>query len=134
MVLSPEAEAKLVRRPDEPNHFMRIRPVEKRVRILVGDEEVASSKNARRVIEHGRDLYEPVLYVPRTDVTAELRRRDKTTHCPLKGDASYYDVQTADGTEEELIWSYEEPFDFSDDLRGLMAFDASRVTIIEKPV
>ncbi|MEM7516525.1 MAG: DUF427 domain-containing protein, partial [Planctomycetota bacterium] len=87
MALSSDAEAKLVRRPDAPGRFMRIRPVEKRVRILIGDEELASTTGAKRIIEHGRDLYEPVLYIPRVDVTANLTKRDKSTHCPLKGDA-----------------------------------------------
>ena len=86
-----------IHNPKEIRHFMRIRPVSRRVRVRLGDVLLAESTNARRLTEVGRDVYDPAFYLPRKDVRITLQRVDKQTHCPLKGDASYFDVLDADG-------------------------------------
>ena len=50
----------------------------------------------------------------------------KSTHCPLKGDASYF---TLNG--EEIAWTYDRPFEWSEQLRGHIAFYANKVAIEE---
>jgi len=113
-----------IRNPANPNHFMVIKPVDRRVRIFYGERLLADTTNAVCVIEIGRKAYDPVLYVPAGDLAAPLDEIDKTTHCPLKGDASYYAV---DG--EEVGWAYNEPFDFAAGLAGRHAFWARKVRI-----
>ena len=114
-----------IRNPANPNHFMVIKPVDRRVRIFYGERLLADTTNAVCVIEIGRKkAYDPVLYVPAGDLAAPLDAVDKTTHCPLKGDASYYAV---DG--EEVGWAYNEPFDFAAGLAGRHAFWARKVRI-----
>ncbi len=121
--------------PGNPDHFMRLKPAAKRVTIRLGDTVLAESTNATRLLEAGRDLYDPVLYIPPADVAVPLQRLDKSTHCPLKGDAAYYTASLPDGSRaEEIGWSYEVPLDFAAAMAGLIAFDPARVTVTEAPL
>ena len=118
-----------IHNPDEVRHFMKAKPVNRRVQVWQGDVLLAESTDALRVVEIGYDLYDPVLYLPREDVKVELARVEgKTTHCPLKGDAAYF--QDGNG---ELAWSYESPFPFSDIIKNRIAFYPNRVEIRELP-
>lgn len=118
----PEA----IRNPDNPRHFMVVKPVPRRVQIFDGDTLVAETTDAIRVMEVGKTLYDPVLYVPESDIRVPLSAIDKTTHCPLKGDASYH---AHDG--EEIAWSYELPFGFAVVLASRRAFWTDKVRIVE---
>ena len=120
-----------IHNPAEPRHFMRVKSVKGRARIRLGDTVLAESGRALRVLEVGRDVYDPVIYFPPGDVTAELRERDKQTHCPLKGDCRYFDADIPGA--EEIAWSYRDTLDFAVILKDLIAFDAGRVTIEESP-
>lgn len=122
-----------IHRPGEPRHFMRLRPIERRVRVTRGGEVLAESTGALRLVEVGKDVYDPTVYLPEPDVRARLARNDLATHCPLKGDAIYFDLVAADGSvvQEKIAWAYPEPFDFAADLAGRIAFYAEHVTIEE---
>lgn len=120
-----------IHNPNEPQHFMRIRPVKNSVTILLEDQAVAKTTNALRLLEVGRDVYDPVLYVPRDDLLVPLEKIvGKETLCPLKGTASYWRLK---GEERHIAWSYERPFDFAEEIAGYVAFDASRVAVCEAP-
>ena len=58
------------------------------------------------------------VYVPRAAVTGTLERSETTTHCPYKGDATYWNV---DG-EADAAWSYEEPYGEVEAIRGHLSF------------
>lgn len=120
-----------IKRPDAPNHFMVLKQVNRKIvfRNQRG-ELLAESENAIRLLEAGRTLFDPVLYIPKQDVTAPMDKTQKSTFCPLKGDASYY--STAD--EEEIAWAYEEPLPFSTSIKDLVAFYPDRVIIEEHPI
>ena len=51
-----------------------------------------------------------------------LAHQIKTSHCPHKGDASYWSVRVGDRVAENAMWSYEDPIDSVPDLKGLVAF------------
>lgn len=126
-----------IHNPDEPRHFMRIRPVEKLVRVRHGDRILAETTAALRVIEAGRDIYEPSLYLPRGDVRAQLRPADREqTFCPIKGRATYYDLPSeGDGPAmSEVAWSYETTVDGAEALKGRIAFYPELVTVEEVPL
>lgn len=125
-----------IHNPDEPRHFMRIKPVRSRVRIRLGDTVLADSRDAVRLLEVGRDFYDPVIYLPPQDVMVTLEPvTGRTSHCPLKGEASYWSFAswTAQNAKDYLAWSYAEPFGFARDLSGLIAFSSAHVTIEEMP-
>jgi uncharacterized protein (DUF427 family) len=77
--------------------------------------------------------YPPVLYVPLTDVDMSLlARTEHTTHCPYKGDASYYSIKADGRTAENAIWTYERPFPGVTEIADHVAFYPNRVDAIEQ--
>ena len=117
-----------IHNPSNPRHFMQLDPVGQTVRIRFGDLLVAETEGAVRMLEMGKCAYAPQYYIPREDISVALTRTDKSTHCPLKGDASYFTIDGADGAQE-IGWAYETPFDFAAQLAGYIAFDLRRVSI-----
>ena len=88
-----------IRNPENPDHLMVIKDVPRRIRIYQGAALLADSINAVRVLEIGKSFYDPVIYVPEADLKTRFGYVDKSTHCPIKGDASYI---SHDG--EEIGW------------------------------
>lgn len=102
-------------RIEGPAHLLYFEPYERRMRAVKDGETVIDTTG-------GMLLYEsnipPVLYVPEADVRRELLTpSDHTTHCPFKGDASYWNV----GSTENAIWFYPEPIESASFLRGYAA-------------
>ena len=114
------------RNPDNPNHLMVIKPVKQRVQVHAGDVLVADSTSALRVMEIGRSVYDPVFYIPASDIVADLTALDKSTHCPIKGDATYRSLNGI-----EIGWLYEHPIPMASELANHLAFwpDKVRFTI-----
>jgi uncharacterized protein (DUF427 family) len=112
-----------------PDHPITITFNPKRVQVLYGGHLIADTTGALTLKEAS---YKPVQYIPRADVEmAVLGRTDHQTHCPYKGDASYYTI-TRDGTvAENAVWSYEAPFPAMEQIRGYLGFYPSQVEIVE---
>ena len=122
-----------IENPNEPRHFARIARVSGSVEIRRAGRVLAKTRDALRLLEHGRDLYDPVFYVPRSDLFAEFKKREETTHCPLKGDAQYFDLVSANGDieVEGIAWAYPQPLSFAQILENRVAFVQAKVTISE---
>jgi uncharacterized protein (DUF427 family) len=98
-----------------------------RVRALFEGHEIADSANA--VVVHEGD-YPPVVYFPRQDVEMlSLRRTDHSTHCPHKGDASYFTIYRDAKVIENAAWSYEDPIESASLIRDHIAFYPQHVEI-----
>jgi uncharacterized protein (DUF427 family) len=121
----------VVRNPANHAHYMQLDAMTQAVRITLDGTVIAHSPNAMRLLEVGRGLYPPQYYIPEAEVSAPLRKTEKSTHCPLKGNAAYFDVLDDDGTTRaaELGWAYPEPYEFAARLAGYVAFDPKRVSI-----
>ena len=124
-----------VHNPSEPRHFMRIKPFARRVRVLLGEDLLAETTGALLIQEVGRDFYDPAYYIPRGDVVAALGANPTETHCPLKGNASYFNLLDATGAVhvEKIAWTYSAPIEPASDLAGRIAFYPSRVTFCDGP-
>ena len=124
-----------IHNPADARHFMRLKPLSHPVAASAGGTQLVNTGGAVRVQEAGRDLYDPVVYFRRDSIPAEmLRKTEKTTHCPLKGDTEYYDVLIGGRVLSNAAWSYVRTLDFDprlDDLRGRIAFDAYQVQVTE---
>lgn len=97
----------------------------KRVRVTVNGELIADSRAA---VELKEGNYPVAYYLPRKDVRMDrLTRTTHSTHCPFKGDASYFSL--VDGPEN-AVWSYERPYDEMMDIKELLAFYPDKVDSI----
>ena len=88
---------------------------------------LGESANALELVEAG---YPPVIYFPREDIGMSfLEKTDSITHCPYKGDATYYTVSGPDGDSIDAAWSYEAPIDQVNQIAGYLAFYPDRVAV-----
>src|SRR5205085_4091601 len=56
-----------------------------------------------------------------------LERTDHGTHCPFKGEASYWSLRAGDRVAENTVWAYEEPLEAARWLLGHVALYWDRV-------
>lgn len=111
-----------------PDHPITVTPSTSRVVVRVGDRVVADTTSALSLKEAS---YPAVPYVPRADVDlALLRRTEHQTYCPYKGDASYYSI---DGAGENVVWTYEAPYEAVAPIKEYLAFYPNKVSIEETP-
>lgn len=114
-----------------PDHPITISPATKRIRISAGSLPIADTSRALVLCEAS---YPPVCYIPRDDTDlAVLVRSVRTSHCPYKGEASYFSIRTASGLIDNAVWSYEAPYPAMATIAGHLAFYPDKVTIEELP-
>ncbi|MCK1625722.1 DUF427 domain-containing protein [Bradyrhizobium sp. 160] len=112
-----------------PDHPITITQNPRRVRVSAGDIVIAETSKALTLKEA---KYPAVQYVPREDTNmALLERTDRVTHCPYKGDASYYSIKADGKTLDNAIWTYETPFPAMTEISGHLAFYPDKVKIEE---
>jgi len=112
----------------KPEHTITLEREGKRVSVVFNGETIAETTDAITLHEAN---YPPVYYLPREAVRAEvLTPTDHSTHCPFKGDASYWTIKVGDKASENAVWSYEIPFDEVVEIRNHMAFYADRMDAI----
>jgi uncharacterized protein (DUF427 family) len=113
-----------------PDHPIAITPHGKRVRVTVGGEVIAETTQALRLQEAS---YPAVFYIPRADAKMNLfTKTSNASHCPYKGDASYYSVAAGGKTAENAVWSYETPFPAMAEIKEYLAFYPNRIDGIEE--
>jgi uncharacterized protein (DUF427 family) len=111
--------------PPAPGSALYMEPSRKRIRAEVAGETVADSTEVTVLHESG---LQPVYYFPPGDVRAELLvRSDRHTHCPKKGDASYWTIQVGDRRVEHAAWSYADPIPGATPIAGMIAFYWQRI-------
>ncbi len=112
-----------------PDHRIVTGRAGRRVRVTFNGEVIADTRDAVKLEESNHGT---VYYVPRQDVKMDrLTRTDHRSHCPFKGDASYYTLSSGQRTEQNAVWSYEQPYDEVQAIKGLLAFYPDKVDRIE---
>jgi uncharacterized protein (DUF427 family) len=110
-----------------PEHRIQIDDERVHIRVTLDGEILADT---RRGLNLREGKYPAVVYIPREDVAMDrLRRSQLSTHCPFKGDASYFDGGKDAAGAKEVAWSYETPFDQMLVIQDHLAFYADRVEI-----
>jgi uncharacterized protein (DUF427 family) len=113
-----------------PDHPITIEPATRRVTVTVGGRTVADTDRALVLREAN---YPPVYYIPREDAEmAGLVRTDHGTHCPYKGDASYFSIPAGGARSVDAVWSYEHPHAAVAAIAGHLAFYPDRVDAIRE--
>jgi uncharacterized protein (DUF427 family) len=112
-----------------PDHPIAIEKQTGRVRVTYNGRVIADTTDALVLKEAS---LRPVLYLPRADAQTTLfERSPHKTHCPYKGDASYYTIRVDGKVSENAIWSYEQPFPAMVEITDRIAFYPERVDGIE---
>jgi len=94
----------LERKPVQAGADVWIEGSPRRVRAYFGGVAVADSKRAVLLYERG---HLPTYYFPIEDVRQDLlTATDHHTHCPRKGDASYWSSTVGERTAENAVWGY----------------------------
>ena len=105
-------------------HRITTRKGSERVRVVADGQVLAESSRPVVLSETGLpDRY----YLPREDVRIELLTpSDKTSHCPFKGDATYFSAPGAD----DAFWVYETPDkEAAEPVAGMLAPWPGRVEV-----
>ena len=111
------------------DHPITIAPTTGRVQVRFGGRVIADTTRAVTLKEAN---YPPVQYIPREDtVMASLQATQHKTHCPYKGDASYFSLKTDGKSAENAVWSYVDPYPAVAEIAGRLAFYPDRVDSIE---
>ena len=105
-------------------HRIETKPSTKHVRVEHEGQVLAESDRALELHERGLPVR---YYLPREDVRMDLLAPSPTrSHCPFKGDASYWSAAGA----RDAFWSYEAPIDGREDIAGLVAPWPGRVDVV----
>jgi len=108
-------------------HRITIEPFDGVVTVSFSDAILASSREAL-ILREGS--YPPVFYIPFKDIYFELMKPSVTsTHCPFKGNASYWNASAVGEAADDVMWAYESPFDEMLDIKDHGAFYPNKVRI-----
>jgi uncharacterized protein (DUF427 family) len=112
-----------------PGHPITIEPAARRIIVKAGGQVIADSAHALVLQEAS---YPPVYYIPPSDAVMEaLERTTHSSHCPYKGEASYFTIPAGGDRARNAVWSYEQPHAAVADIKDHLAFYPDRVDSIE---
>lgn len=113
-----------------PDHPITTERNQARVVVTLGGRVIADTRDALALREA---TYPAVQYIPREDVDMSLlERTDHSSHCPYKGDASYFSVPLGGERSRNAVWTYENPHAAVAAIKDRLAFYPDRVDKIEE--
>jgi uncharacterized protein (DUF427 family) len=116
-----------------PDHHVREQPLGLWMKVEIEGELIADSIDVVQVVEDRNPVR---YYFPREDVSMNrLVRSETTSECPFKGRATYYSFKPASGgVLRDVAWSYEQPYEEHQGLRGRLAFWEEKIpTLMIEP-
>jgi uncharacterized protein (DUF427 family) len=118
-------EAAMDRAVEKQQHRLRFESCAKRVRVLTNGKTIADSLCTLLLAETGQM---PVYYFPQQDLRADfLKPADHHSQCPYKGKASYWTLEVGGRRLENAVWSYRDPLPEAAPIKGMVAFDHSKI-------
>jgi len=103
-------------------------PCAKRVRIEFAGTWIADSGRAI-VLRETRQP--PSHYLPKEDVRMHLlERTNHHSHCPFRGDATYWTLSVGDQRVENAAWSYEQPYRGAEQIAGHLSFYRGKISAL----
>jgi uncharacterized protein (DUF427 family) len=99
----------------------------RRVRVEVEGETIAVTNRPVLLFETGLPTR---YYIPKLDVRMDLlESSDTVTHCPYKGDASYWNLRLGDKTFKDFVWAYRRPIPEIPKIENLLCFYNEKVDL-----
>jgi uncharacterized protein (DUF427 family) len=122
-----EEEEPVYTHPRDPYKRVDILASSRRVRVEIDGVTVAESSQPRILFETSLP---PRYYMPLTDLRMDLLRPSTAqSHCPYKGTASYWSVDTGHGVHEDIVWIYRTPLPESQKIAGLACLYNEKVDL-----
>jgi uncharacterized protein (DUF427 family) len=113
--------------PRDPYTRVDILASSRHVRVALDGVTVAESARPHILFETGLP---PRYYLPLSDVRMDLLRPSATqTHCPYKGTAAYWSVDTGQDVHPDFAWIYRTPLPESQKIAGLACFYNEKVDL-----
>lgn len=113
--------------PHDPYTRIDILASSRRVRVEIDGITVAESDQPRLLFETGLPTR---YYLPLAALRMDLLRpSDTSTHCPYKGTAAYWSVETATRMHKDVVWIYRTPLPEGQKIAGFACFYNERVDI-----
>jgi uncharacterized protein (DUF427 family) len=82
----------------------------------IWNDRVIAESNNTVVVESNH-------YFPRDSIVEKhFEKSNSTTHCPWKGDASYFSIIVDNEKNADAAWYYPNPKDAAKDITGMVAF------------
>ena len=109
---------------EEKAHYAKTEVSDKTYQVFYNGDPILESDQVVELVEHydGKD-FPAVIYFSESAISAlETFKTEYSTHCPIKGDASYWSYKEA----ENGIWSYEDPLGSVAQLKNHFSFDQKK--------
>ena len=120
----PSREKILARIPD---YAVEMVPTGQTVTITYKGTVIAESNAALWVKE---TKHADVIYLPRSAMREEFfTATDHSTYCPFKGHANYWQLNVAGEIQENIVWSYESPYEEVLELKDFISFYTDRTAM-----
>ena len=119
---------------EEKRHYSVVDHYKRKITLSYQGEVIAETTNALILKEVGKSVYNPVLYLPKEDIKANLELEpERKSHCPIKGDATYWRLKGAT-IENYFAWSYEEALPKAKKIQGCIAFNMEYISLLSEPL
>jgi uncharacterized protein (DUF427 family) len=109
---------------EHPEHEVITERINQQVEVWLEGELIAKTDNAIKLKETG---YDEVIYIPKNDLTNIDLLKSGDYDCPFKGHAELYTVKHGARDVENAAWSYEDPYDQVQELKGRVAFYPEKI-------
>ncbi|HTI67746.1 MAG TPA: DUF427 domain-containing protein [Caulobacteraceae bacterium] len=123
-----EEDEEILRHPRNP--YVRVDCIHssRRVQVVLDGQVVADTRRAVFLFETGHVTRH---YMPIEDVRPGILRPSALrTYCPYKGEAGYRSVELAGRVHDNVVWSYDGPYDECLKIKGLVAFYNEKVDAV----
>lgn len=119
---------------EENRHYHVVDTYNRKLTFKYKDEVIAESVNALILKEVGKSVYNPVFYIPKSDIKIKLEAETaRQSQCPIKGEASYWNIP-GKYTDNYFAWSYDNPLPRSKKIKDHIAFNMEYITMISEPL
>jgi class 3 adenylate cyclase/uncharacterized protein (DUF427 family) len=110
------------------DYELRYVPCPKRVRVEFSGTWIADT--TRAVVLH-ETRQPPAHYIPKEDIRMDLLHKTAYhTHCPFRGDASYWALEVGGQRVENAAWAYEAPFRGAEAVKGHLSFYRGKISAL----
>ena len=126
----------MVVKEEEKRHFFNIKKAPSRIRVYRGETLLADTENAFLLKEVGKEIYDGVYYFPQEDLQKDFFEDNEghQTQCPIKGEASYFNLKLDDQEIENIAWTYTDPIPKAQRIKDHVAFYPNKVSFRIDPL